>query len=124
MPITLVPAGFLVGGAVLVWWAWTRRRALALRPSDWLPVTGSVVGSGASRRVEYLSPEGRRLRIQVPEDALVPADGPVGLFVDPRDPSRARLAEPDRVAARLVRQLLLLGVVMLVVGAVTLAVLA
>ncbi|AWB91049.1 DUF3592 domain-containing protein [Aeromicrobium chenweiae] len=124
MPILVVPVAFLAGGAVLVWWALRRRRALALRPSGWLPVTGTLVGAGASRRVEYVSPDGRRLRIQVPAGVPLPDEGPVEVLLDPRDPSRARLAEPDVVAVRLVRQLLLLGIVSLVVGLVILVVLA
>lgn len=118
MSLSFVPVVLLVGGVVLVAWAVRRRQALRLLPQDWVPVTGTLLESGGTRRVDYPAPDGRRLRLQVPAGVVVP-DGDVDVLVDPRDSSRARLAVVDREAERLVRTLLVTGAVGLVLAAVT-----
>jgi hypothetical protein len=116
--LSFVPVVLLLGAVVLIAWGLRRRRALRLLPRDWVPVTGALLASGGTRRIDYAAPDGRRLRLQVPAGVEVP-DGDVEVLVDPTDSSRARLAVADREAERLVRTLLLTGGVGLVLAAVT-----
>lgn len=118
MSLSFVPVVLLVGGVVLVGWGLRRRRALGVLPQGWTRVVGTLLESGGTRRVDYAAPDGRRLRLQVPAGVEVPP-GDVDVLVDPKDPSRARLAVVDREAERLVRTLLLTGAVGVVLAAVT-----
>ncbi|MGA8987965.1 DUF3592 domain-containing protein [Aeromicrobium sp.] len=117
MSLTLIPVALLVLGAVLVGWGLRRRAALGLLPGGWLPVTGTVVDAIDRTRIEYRTPDGRRLRLQAPVGAAYTAGAEVEILVDPQDPSRARLAEVDDIASRLVVGLVALGTVLLVIGA-------
>lgn len=117
MDLTFVPVVFLVGAVVLVGWGLSRRQALGVLPQDWRRVTGTVIEIGGSPRVEYASGDGRRLRLPVPPATTLLPGSSVELLVDPTDASRARLAEIDREAERLVRLLIGLGIGSLVLAA-------
>ena len=120
---SLLPLTLVVVGGWLVWWGLRRRGALEHLPQDWRRVAGTVIdgGDGASRppRIEYVAPDGRRLRVPAPMSLPFGVGDEVGVLIDPSDPTRARLDLTAQEAARVVRLLLVTGGVLLVVGVVT-----
>lgn len=121
--MSFVPPFLLVVGGWLVWWAARRRGELRHLPDDWTRLTGTVIdlGDGAGRppRIEYLAPDGRRLRVPGPMTLPHEAGDEISLLVDPSDPTRARLDLTAREAARVVRLLFVTGAVLVVLGGVT-----
>jgi hypothetical protein len=127
MSVSLLPLSLVVVGGWLVWWGLRRRGILEHLPRDWRRVTGTVVdaGDGVRRppRIEYVAPDGRRLRVPGPMSLPCGVGDDVGVLIDPSDPTRARLDLTAGEAARVVRLLLVTGGVLLVVGVVTAVVL-
>lgn len=122
LPVALLPVALLTVGAWLVWWGLRRRGALDHLPTDWRRVTGTVVdvGDGAARppRIQYLAPDGRRLRVPGPVGISTAVGDEMAVLIDPSDFSRARLDLTQHEAVQLVRLLLGLGGLMVVVGAI------
>jgi hypothetical protein len=112
----------LVGGW-LVWWGIRRRSALGRLPDGWRRVTGSVIdvgdGGDTPPRIEYRTPDGRRLRVPGPMATPFEVGQEIAVLIDPADPTRARLDLTEREAARLVTLLVSVGAVLLLLGAVT-----
>lgn len=119
MNLDLAPFVLLAGGLALVAWGWRRRQALGILPRDWLAVNGTSVatGDGQPGLVEYRTPDGRRLRLPVPAGVSFEPGDDVRVLVDPRDGSRARLVAGEELAARVARNLMLLGGSILVLAA-------
>lgn len=86
------------------------RRSLNRLPAHWQLVTGTVVESEPPQLVTYLTPDGRRVQLRGTLDPTYAVGQSVEVLVDPVDPTRARLVEADRAAARVVRTLMTLGV--------------
>lgn len=121
--ISLFPP-LLVGlGAWLIWWGLQRKTHRSELPQDWNRVTGTVldVGDGVTTapRIEYRTPDGRRLRVPGPLEHPFEAGDEVTVLIDPTDPRRARLDLTEREAVLVVRLLVVTGAVLLLVGAVT-----
>lgn len=127
MSVSIIPLALILVGGWLLWWGLRRRGALEHLPQDWRRVVGTVVdtGDGVARpaRIEYLVPDGRRLRVPGPIAMPVAVGDEVGMLFDPSDPTRARLDLTAQEAARVVRLLLATGGVLLALGLVTAAVL-
>jgi hypothetical protein len=123
--VSLVPMALLVLGGWLVWWGLRRRRGQVRLPDGWLRIDGTVidVGDGAAvpPRIEYRSPDGRRLRVPGPMATPFTVGQAIAVLVDPSDPTRARLDLTDQEAARLVVLLVTVGIVLLLLGAVSAA---
>ena len=123
MSASLLPLTLVVVGGWLIWWGLRRRGALEHLPQDWLRVVGTVVdaGDGTARppRIEYVAPDGRRLRVPGPVTAPFALGDEIGVLIDPSDATRARLDLTAQEAARVIRLLLVTGGLMVVVGAVT-----
>jgi hypothetical protein len=121
--VSVLPFGLLVVGAWLIWWGLRRRGALDHLPHDWPRVAGRVTdpGDGSSRpaRIEYVAPDGRRLRVPGPASVTFGLGDEVGVLIDPDDPTRARLDLVAREATHVVRLLLGSGTVLIVLGAAT-----
>jgi hypothetical protein len=117
---SLLPLVLLLTGGWLVWWGLRRRRGLGGLPDGWRRVAGSVIdlGDGVNTppRIEYRTPDGRRLRVPGPMATPFKVGQEIAVQVDPRDPSRARLDLTEHEAARLVTLLLAVGVVVLLLG--------
>jgi hypothetical protein len=117
MPLVLL----LVGGW-LVWWGLRRRGGLGTLPDGWRRITGTVidVGDGVDvpPRIEYRTPDGRRLRVPGPMATPFTVGQEVAVLVDPRDQTRARLDLTEREAVRLVLLLIAVGTVLLLMGVV------
>lgn len=122
MSVSLLPVALISVGAWLFWWGLRRRGALDHLPTDWRRVVGMVVdvGDGAARppRIQYLAPDGRRLRVPGPLGISTAIGDEMAVLIDPTDFSRARLDLTQHEAVRLVRMLLGLGGVMVVVGVI------
>ncbi|MCW2783900.1 MAG: hypothetical protein JWP74_417 [Marmoricola sp.] len=122
MGLSLLPIILIVVGAWLAGWGLKRRRALGGLPGGWRRVAGTVIdtGDGSARppRIEYRTPDGRRLRIEGPPATPFSVGDEVAVLLDPADPTRARLDLTEREAARLVTLLIATGGIVLVIGAV------
>lgn len=109
----------LVGGW-LVWWGVRRRGALGTLPDGWRRVSGSVIdvgdGVAAPPRIEYRTPDGRRLRVPGPMATPFAVGQEIAVLIDPLDPTRARLDLTEREARRLVVLLIAVGAVLLALG--------
>ncbi|MET0931639.1 MAG: DUF3592 domain-containing protein [Aeromicrobium sp.] len=109
----------LVGGW-LVWWGFRRRGALGTLPDGWRRVTGSVIdvgdGVAAPPRIEYRTPDGRRLRVPGPMATPFTVGQEIAVLIDPSDATRARLDLTEREAVRVVALLIGVGVVLLLLG--------
>ncbi|MET0447856.1 MAG: DUF3592 domain-containing protein [Aeromicrobium sp.] len=109
----------LVGGW-LVWWGLRRRGALGGLPEGWRRVSGSVIdvgdGAVAPPRIEYRTPDGRRLRVPGPMATPFTVGQEVAVLIDPTDPTRARLDLTEQEAVRVVWLLIGVGAVLLVLG--------
>lgn len=123
MGLTIIPAILLLTGAALIGWGLTRRRSLGGLPSDWRRVAGTVIDAGdgvtTAPRIEYRTPDGRRLRVPGPLATPLAVGDEVAVLIDPKDPKRARLDMTEQEATRVVRTLIACGVVLLVLGALT-----
>lgn len=123
MGLSFLPIVLIAVGAWLTGWGLKRRRALGGVPGDWRRVAGTVIdtGDGSTRapRIEYRTPDGRRLRVEGPPSTPFTVGDEVAVLLDPADPTRARLDLTDQEAARVVRLLLATGGVVLVIGGVT-----
>lgn len=121
--LPVIPLLLLVAGAWLLGWGVRRRGAAGAMPDGWQRVAGTVVdpGDGTSRppRIEYRTPDGRRLRVPGPMTTRFTADEQVDVLIDPRDASRVRLDVTERDAARLVVLLIGTGAILLLLGIVT-----
>lgn len=120
MGLIVLPLILLLAGGWLTGWG-IRRRRYRGAPQGWRRVTGTVVDTGdgiaAPPRIEYRTPDGRRLRVPGPMSPSFAVGDEVAVLLDPADPTRARLGLADREASRVVRLLLVSGVTLLVVGA-------
>lgn len=121
MSVSFVPLGLLLLGGWLVWWGLRRRGALDHLPDDWRRVAGTIVdvGDGAGRppRIQYLAPDGRRLRVPGPPGMPFAVGDEVPVLIDPTDFSRARLDLTATEARRVVVLLLSTGGVLVAIGA-------
>lgn len=127
MSISFFPLGLLVVGGWLVWWGLRRRRSLGRVPTDWRRVQGTVIdvgdGAGVPPRIEYRTPDGRRLRVPGPLSTPFAVGDEVAVLLDPSDPKRARLDLTEQEAVRLVVLLVATGAVLIVTGGIIGAVL-
>lgn len=118
-----MPLMLLLVGGWLLGWGLKRRRSLGGLPDGWRRTPGAVidVGDGVNvpPRIEYRTPDGRRLRLSGPMATPFTVGQEVTVLLDPADPTRARLDLTEREAARLVRLLVLVGAVLLVLGGVS-----
>lgn len=121
--ISLFPPLLVALGAWLIWWGLRRRTLRSDLPQDWIRVTGTVLDVGdrvtTAPRIEYRTPDGRRLRVPGPLEHPFEAGDEVAVLIDPADPRRARLDLTEREAVLVVRLLVVTGVVVLLVGAIT-----
>ncbi|NRQ49414.1 DUF3592 domain-containing protein [Aeromicrobium stalagmiti] len=122
MGISYIPFGLVAVGGWLVWWGLRRRRQRTDLPQDWRRVVGTVldVGDGETTapRIEYRTPDGRRLRVPGPMTVPFTVGQEVAVLIDPTNPRRARLDVTEREAALVVKLLLVTGGILLVLGAV------
>jgi hypothetical protein len=122
MSLAVLPLILLLAGGWLVWWGIRRRRASTGAPDSWRRVTGTVIdvgdGVAAPPRIEYRTPDGRRLRVPGPMDTPFAVGEEVVVLLDPADSTRARLDVTAQEGARVVRLLIVSGSVLLVIGAV------
>ncbi|KAA1380817.1 DUF3592 domain-containing protein [Aeromicrobium fastidiosum] len=122
MSVTLLPFSMVLVGGWLVWWGLRRRRSLGQVPTDWRRVAGTVidVGDGVAvpPRIEYRTPDGRRLRVPGPLATPFAVGDEVSVLIDPADSKRARLDLTEQEAVRLVTLLLVTGTVLAVGGAI------
>lgn len=113
----------LLAGGWLVWWGLSRRAAASALPDGWRRVPGTVIDTGdgvaAPPRIEYRTPDGRRLRVPGPMSTPFTVGQQIEVMIDPTDPTRARLEITEREAVRLVGLLVGVGAVLLVLGGVT-----
>lgn len=123
MSVALLPVLLLIAGAWLLGWGFRRRGELGELPDGWRRVHGTVIdlgdGAGAPPRIEYRTPDGRRLRISGPLATSFTVGQELDVLIDPEDASRARLEVAEREAVRVVRLLIGAGVVLLLIGAST-----
>lgn len=125
--MTLLPVVLIVVGGWLAGWGFMRRRALGGLPDGWRRVVGTVIdlgnGDTAPPRIEYRTPDGRRLRVPGPMATPFTVGDEVAVLIDPTDVTRARLDLTEREAVRVVQLLIGVGAVLLVLGVVGAAVL-
>ena len=120
---SVLPLVLLLVGGWLIWWGLRRRKGLGKQPTGWRRIAGSVidVGDGVTvpPRIEYRTPDGRRLRVPGPMATPFTVGQEVAVLVDPADSTRARLDLTEREAERVVTLLLAVGGVLLVLGALS-----
>jgi hypothetical protein len=120
---SVLPLVLLLVGGWLVWWGLRRRKGLGKQPTGWRRMAGSVIDVGdgvvVPPRIEYRTPDGRRLRVPGPMATPFTVGEEVAVLVDPTDPTRARLDLTEREAERVVTLLLAVGAVLLVLGALS-----
>ena len=120
---SVLPLVLLLVGGWLIWWGLRRRKGLGKQPTGWRRIAGSVidVGDGVTvpPRIEYRTPDGRRLRVPGPMATPFTVGEEVAVLVDPADSTRARLDLTEREAERVVTLLLAVGGVLLVLGALS-----
>ncbi|MET1037132.1 MAG: DUF3592 domain-containing protein [Aeromicrobium sp.] len=119
---SLLPLMLLLVGGWLVGWGFRRRGALGTLPDGWRRITGSVIdvgdGMNVPPRIEYRTPDGRRLRVPGPMATPFTVGQEIAVLVDPSDPTRARLDLTEREAVRVVGLLIGVGAVLLLLGGV------
>jgi hypothetical protein len=83
-------------------------------------MVGTVIDAGdgvaVPPRIEYRTPDGRRLRVPGPLATPFAVGDDVAVLVDPSDFTRAQLDLTEREAERVVKLLLAVGAVLLVLG--------
>jgi len=123
MGLSFIPVILVLVGGWLAGWGLRRRRALGRVPEDWRRVTGTVIdaGDGATvpPRIEYRTPDGRRLRVPGPMATPFAVGDEVAVLLDPSDSTRARLDLTEQEAARVVTLLIATGALVLAIGVVT-----
>lgn len=123
MSVSLLPLVLLGVGAWLLGWGLKRRASLGRMSEGWTRVGGTVIatGDGATTppRIEYRTPDGRRLRIPGPLATHLAVGDELTVLIDPSDATRARLDLTEREAVRVVWLLIGTGAVLLLIGLVT-----
>lgn len=122
MGLSVFPILLVAVGGWLLWWGNKRRGALGSMPGDWWRVTGTVIdtgdGSTTPPRIEYRTPDGRRLRVAGPMSVPFTVGQEIAVLIDPRDQTRATLDITEREAARVVRLLMASGGGLVLLGVV------
>jgi hypothetical protein len=118
--LEIVPLVLAALAVAFVMWGVQARRGAGDLPDHWRRVSGTVVDASRPQRVMYVTPDGRRVQVRGTLDPTYEVGQDVEVLVDPVDPTRARLVEADRAAARVGRTMLVLGAVFAVAAALAL----